>query len=130
MKKIFVLFMSVQLTGCAQLAAVSTAMSNVTITQRSIDTAIAGYDSVFLAPAIAYTKLPLCGTGLCKKQNVVDKLAQVDRAVNAAFAKTQAQLDLCLTTNQNDCAGAAAAFMLLQSAITTAKDTIKVEGVR
>ncbi|MGN6549775.1 MAG: hypothetical protein ACTHJ3_07770 [Pararhizobium sp.] len=125
--------------GCQSIKDAYDTASAVTITQQTIDTTMAAYDSAFLAPAQAYRKLydtNPCPAGahasagnVCAERAIVVRLQEVDKAVEAALADTQAQLDACKAAGQSGCSGLGAAYTALQTAITAARSAATALGV-
>lgn len=125
------------LGSCAALQKVS----DFTITQKTIDTAMSGYDTAFLAPAKNYRTLydtnACTGTdkvsnanGLCGQKAIVQKLQDADKAVEGALKQIQDQLNACTAAGQSSCTGISTAYTALKTAIAAAEQIAVANGVK
>ena len=94
------------------------------VAQNNLDTGRAAYDASFLTAAANYRSLGYCATGTvptlakpCADRKVVALLRSENATVIAAFNSWQAQV------SAGNTAGAAAAYMALQTAVAAAEST-------
>lgn len=124
----------VALAGCSTLSK----LQDYTVSQSTVDTVMASYDSAFLAPAKNYADLARsnpCSVGVtnangaCGQPNVARKLQDTDKVVETALSALQAQLDACKAVGQDTCAGAGALYSTLKTAISAAEQMATTYGV-
>jgi hypothetical protein len=129
--------MTISLGSCAALQKVS----DFSISQSTIDKAMSGYDTVFLAPAKNYRALydanACIGTdtvtnakGLCAQKSIVQKLQAADQTVETALKSMQDQLNVCTAAGQTSCTGISAAYSTLTTAISAAEQIAAANGVK
>ncbi|ENN86091.1 hypothetical protein RHSP_32178 [Rhizobium freirei PRF 81] len=129
--------MTVSLASCGALQKIN----NFSINQTTIDKAMSGYDTLFLAPAknyrALYDKNPCLGSdkvtnanGLCAQKVIVQKLQAADQAVETALKSIQDQLNVCTAAGQTSCSGISAAYDTLKSAISAAEQIAATNGVK
>lgn len=129
--------MTISLGSCGALQKIN----DFTINQTTLDKAMSGYDTVFLAPAknyrALYDKNPCLGSdkvsnanGLCAQKVIVQKLQSADQAVETALKSMQDQLNACTAAGQSSCTGISAAYSTLTSAISAAEQISAANGVK
>lgn len=127
----------IPLGSCAALQKIN----DFSISQTTIDKAMSGYDTVFLAPAknyrAIYDKNPCLGSdkvsnanGLCAQKAIVLKLQAADQAVETALKSIQDQLNVCTAAGQTSCTGISAAYSSLTAAISAAEQIAVANGVK
>lgn len=125
------------LGSCAALNSIN----DFTISQNTIDTAMSGYDTAFLAPAknyrTLYDKNACTGTdtvtnanGICAQKSIVLKLQAADKVVEDALTQVQNQLNACTAAGQSSCSGISTAYSTLKTAISAAEQIAATNGVK
>jgi len=123
------------LCGCSTLSK----LQDYTVSQSTVDTVMASYDSAFLAPAKNYADLARsnpCSSGVtnangaCGQPVVARKLQDADKVVESALSALQAQLDACKAAGQSTCTGVGALYSTLKTAISAAESLAATYGVK
>jgi len=129
--------LTISLGSCAALQKIN----DFSISQTTIDKAMSGYDTVFLAPAKNYRSLydknPCLGSdkvtnanGLCAQKAIVQKLQTADKAVEDALKEIQDDLNACTAAGQTSCSGISTAYTALKAAISAAEQIAADNGVK
>lgn len=116
-------------------------LDDFSISQTTIDKAMSGYDTLFLAPAKNYRALydtnACTGTdtvtnakGLCAQKMIVQKLQSADQVVETALKSIQDKLNVCTAAGQTSCTGISAAYSSLTTAISAAEQIAAANGVK
>ncbi|MBB3453874.1 hypothetical protein FHT86_002130 [Rhizobium sp. BK313] len=128
---------TISLASCGALQK----LNDFTINQTTVDTAMSGYDTVFLAPAKNYRALydtNACtgsdtvtnANGLCAQKAIVQKLQDADKVVETALGEVQNQLNACTAAGQTSCTGISTAYSTLKTAISAAEQIAANNGVK